>query len=135
MHMLIDIEARGKRMARIWIRLSVVYLMAGVGMGMYMAANKAFQYAPVHAHVNLLGWVTMALAGLIYDRWPQAGGSRLGLAHFFLHNLGLPVAMVSLFILIGGNNSIMPLLTAGEIVAALGLALFTANLQLTLRKP
>ena len=128
-----DIEVRGRFMARLWIRIAVIYLMAGVGMGIYMAASKAFQYAPVHAHVNLLGWVSMALAGLLYDRWPQAGGSRLGLAHFWLHNLGLPVAMVSLFILMAGNTAIVPLLTLGEMTTALGLLLFTVNLQLRLR--
>lgn len=131
--MFIDIEARGKRMARIWIRIAVVYLMMGVGMGMFMAATQAFQYAPVHAHIGLLGWVSMALAGLIYDRWPQAGGSRLGMLHFFLHNLALPVAMVSLFLLMGGNTAVKPFLITGEMGLALGLAMFTANLQIKLR--
>lgn len=129
-----DIEIRGARMARIWIRIAVIYLMMGVGLGMFMAATQAFQYAPVHAHVQLLGWVSMALAGLIYDRFPRAGGSRLGLAHFWLHNLALPVAMVSLFLLFAGEEQVRPLLTAGEVGTALGLGLFTANVQLTLRR-
>ncbi len=133
-YMNLDIEARGARMARIWIRISVIYLMAGVGLGIYMAANMAFQYAPVHAHVQLVGWASMALAGLIYDRFPKAGGSRLGLAHFWLHNLALPFAMLMLFLVLGGNMDVKPLLTAGEIGLALGLALFTANVQLNLKR-
>jgi len=130
----LDIEARGARMARLWIRIAVIYLMVGVGMGMYMGATQAFQYAPVHAHVQLLGWASMALVGLIYDRFPKAGGSRLGLAHFWLHNLALPVAMVALFLLMGGNMAVKPILTLGEIGTALGLGLFTVNVQLSLRR-
>lgn len=129
-----DIQVRGARMARIWIRIAVIYLMVGVGMGMFMAATQAFQYAPVHAHVQLLGWASMALVGLLYDRFPEAGGSRLGLAHFWLHNLALPVAMVALFLLMAGNTGVRPILVVGEIGTAVGLALFTANIQLNLRR-
>ena len=131
--MISETEIRGARMARLWIRIAVVYLMMGVGMGMFMASTHMFQYAPVHAHLNLLGWASMALAGLIYDRFPRAGGSRLGIAHFWLHNLALPVAMASLFLLIGGAEWVRHFLVAGEMGAALGLALFTANVQLNLR--
>lgn len=130
----LDIEARGARMARLWIRIAAIYLMVGVGMGMFMGATQAFQYAPVHAHVQLLGWASMALVGLIYDRFPRAGGSRLGMAHFWLHNLALPIAMGALWLLMSGNMAVRPILLVGEVGTALGLGLFTANVQMTLRR-
>ena len=128
-----DIETRGARMARIWIRIAVIYLVVGVGMGLFMAATKELQYAPVHAHINLLGWASMALAGLIYDRFPKAGGNRLGLAHFWLINLSLPVAMVALFMMMGGNTAAEPVVIISSMTMALALLLFAVNVQLNLR--
>lgn len=129
-----NIEARGARMARIWILVAVTYLVVGIGLGAFMGATHAFQYAPVHAHVNLLGWVTMALAGLIYERYPRAGGSKLGIAHFWLHNLVLPPLMLVLFALYAGHTSLEPV--AGALGGAMGLVivLFAVNLFLNMKK-
>ena len=76
--------------------LSVLYLIFGVSMGIAMGASQNFTLRPVHAHINLLGWTTMALAGLIYSVFPKAGESRLARLHFWLMNLALPVMMVAL---------------------------------------
>lgn len=129
-----DIEARGARMARIWILIAVTYLVVGVGLGAFMGATHAFQYAPVHAHVNLLGWATMALAGLIYERYPRAGGSKLGMAHFWLHNLALPPLMLVLFYMYAGHPSFEP--AAGALGGIMGLAIlvFAVNLFLNMKK-
>jgi cbb3-type cytochrome oxidase subunit 1 len=44
---------------------------------------------PVHAHVLLLGWASLALAGVVYHLYPAAAGTRLARWHFWLHNGGL----------------------------------------------
>ncbi|WP_255472998.1 cbb3-type cytochrome c oxidase subunit I [Planomicrobium sp. CPCC 101079] len=71
-----------------FIKVASVYLLIGVSLGLYMGISENFQYAPVHAHVNLLGWATMALFGLVYHYFPRAGGSKLGKVHFWLYNIG-----------------------------------------------
>ena len=129
-----DIEARGARMARLWILIAVTYLVAGATAGVIMGASMNFTYAPVHAHINLLGWASMALAGLIYDRFPQAGGSKLGVAHFWLHNTVLPVLMVVLFLFLGGNQSLGPVLGILSVLMLLTLALFAVNLWMNLKR-
>lgn len=113
----------------IWLKLSVVYLLIGIGMG----ASQNFTLRPVHAHVNLIGWTTMALAGLIYSVFPQAGTSRLARAHFWLLNLALPVMMVALGLVLFGRMDVAPVLALAEIVGALGIAAFAANLFLNLK--
>ncbi len=64
--------------ATTWIKLAVVYLIAGVGLGIAMGASQNFLLRPVHAHLNLLGWATLALAGLVYSVYPlpKAGSRR-----------------------------------------------------------
>ena len=44
-----------------FLRLAAIYAIAGVSLGIVMAASHDFTFRPVHVHVNLLGWVSMAL--------------------------------------------------------------------------
>jgi hypothetical protein len=117
----------------VWLKLSVVYLIIGISLGIAMGASQNFTLRPVHAHVNLLGWTTMALAGLIYSVFPKAGESRLARIHFWLLNLALPVMMLALGLVLFGQMAVVPVLGAAEIVAALGIAAFAANLFINLK--
>ncbi len=118
----------------IWLKLAVLYLIVGVGLGIMMGASENFTMRPVHAHINLLGWATMALAGLIYSVYPQAGESRLAKAHFWLNNVSLPVMAISLAFVLTGERGVIPVLAISEIVAAAGILVFAANIFLNLRK-
>jgi hypothetical protein len=118
----------------VWLKLAITYLLVGVTMGIGMGATQNFRLMPVHAHVNLLGWATMALAGLIYSVFPTAGNSRLARIHFWLINLAMPVMLVALTLLLLGNPGVEPVLAAAEIAAALGIAAFAANLFVNLGK-
>ena len=128
------IEERGARMAPIWLKIAVLYLLVGVVFGIVMGLSHQFQYVPVHTHVNLLGWTTLGLAGVIYQLYPRAGGHWLGLTHFWLHNLGLPVFVIGLFILGSNHPAGMPITAVGAFVAALGIVFFTVNLYVNLKK-
>jgi hypothetical protein len=118
----------------IWLKLAVIYLLAGVAMGIAMGASENFTLRPVHAHINLLGWATLGLAGLIYSVFPQAGESRLAKVHFWLLNLALPVMMVALSLLLFGNKEAIPVLAGAEMVAAASILVFAANIFLNLKK-
>ena len=118
----------------IWLKLSVLYLIIGMVMGMAMGATHNFTLRPVHAHVNLLGWTTLALAGLIYCVFPKAGESRLAKAHFWLLNLSLPVMMVCLSMLVFGNAAVGPVMGVAEIAATLGVLAFAGNLFVNLKR-
>jgi hypothetical protein len=118
----------------VWLKLAVLYLILGISLGIAMGASQNFTLRPVHAHINLLGWTTMALAGLIYSVFPQAGASRLARVHFWLLNLALPVMMGALTMLLLGHAGIAPVLAIAEIVGALAILAFAANLFLNLQQ-
>jgi len=118
----------------IWLKLSVVYLIIGISMGIAMGASQNFTLRPVHAHINLLGWTTMALAGLIYSVFPKAGESRLARLHFWLLNLALPVMMSALGLLLFGQVGVAPVLALAEVAAALGIVAFAANMFINLKQ-
>lgn len=118
----------------LWLKLAVLYLILGVLLGIAMGASENFTLRPVHAHINLLGWATMAVAGLIYILFPEAASSRLARFHFWLTNLALPVMMIALTLLLLGFRAVVPVLALSEIVAVLGLICFALNIFLNLKK-
>lgn len=122
-------------MLAVWcFRLSVVYLVVGMSMGMYMGMNQDFLLAPVHAHVNLLGFVVLALAGLIFVVLPDLAKTRLATAFFWLYNLGSPPALIALaFVLHGHDAAAGPILAVTETMIWLGGATFALNLLLNLK--
>lgn len=118
----------------VWLlKIAAVYLVIGIVMGLYMSITHQFQDRPVHVHVNLLGWASLGLAGMIYCFFSRAGNSRLGQVHFWLHNLGLPVMMLGLHFYLNGAAQWEPVIAAGSFITALGLVLFMANLFVNVR--
>jgi hypothetical protein len=118
----------------IWLKLAITYLVIGVCLGIGMGATRNFTLTPVHAHINLLGWTTLALAGLVYSVFPIAGASRLAKLHFWLINLAMPVMLVSLSAMLLGKAGVEPVLAASEIVAAAAIAAFAANIYINVGK-
>lgn len=115
------------------LKIAVVYMQIGVAAGLVMGATHQFQYAPVHAHLALLGWASLALAGLIYHLYPDASETKLAKVHFWLHNTGLPVFMIGLFLLISGNTLAEPFVRIGAVTTFAGLLMFTINVLRAVR--
>ena len=115
------------------IRLAALYLVIGVTMGIVMGTMHQFTLAPVHAHVNLLGFATLALGGLIYKAYPPAAETRLARVHFWIHSLGLPVFMIGLALALTGHEAFMPVVSVGATVVFVGILVFAVNIWRTVR--
>jgi cbb3-type cytochrome oxidase subunit 1 len=92
-----------------------------------MGISGDFVLSSVHAHTALLGWATMGLAGLIYLAFPDCGHTRLAKLHFWGHNIGLPVMMVSLAFLSYGVSAAEKVVAASSSLVLASLAAFTVN--------
>lgn len=105
-----------------FLKISVVYLFVGASLGLYMGLIEKFTLAPVHAHLLLLGWATLALAGIVYHLYPAASTTLLARVHFWAHNLLLPPFMVALGVFLSGNPAAGPFvgIIAMAMLAALG---------------
>jgi hypothetical protein len=114
-------------------RIAAIYLVVGMSMGMYMGMQQDFTLAPVHAHVNLMGFVVLTLAGLIFLAVPALGRTRLASVFFWLYNLASPVALVALAFFLQGNHAAEPVLAVSETVVWIGGVAFAANIVLNLR--
>ncbi|KMY55581.1 cytochrome c oxidase [Bacillus sp. FJAT-27231] len=116
------------------IKISVVYFAIGVLLGYYMSIVHSYELTGVHVHVNLLGWTALMLAGILYHIFPALAYNGIAKAHFWLHNLGLPIMMISLFLLLSTKSSSY---TAGVAIGAtltvLGILLFVINVLKNLK--
>ena len=71
-----------------FLALAGVCLIVGACLGIYMGINEDFQLVAVHAHVNLAGWVSLALFGAIYRLYPELSRPRMARFHFGLSAVG-----------------------------------------------
>ncbi len=83
--------------SKFFIIASLFYLVAGTSLGFLMAFKSGkwvLRLMPAHAHINLLGWVSMLIFGFAYYLVPMAAGRpmyshSLPYVHFALANTGL----------------------------------------------
>ena len=80
-----------KRLDLKFLLLAAIMLTAGVTLGVVMGIRHDFSLAPVHAHINLVGWASLALFGIVYKLYPEMARSRLAGLHFIL---AAPAAML-----------------------------------------
>ena len=113
------------------IKLAALYLVIGVTMGIVMGITHEFVLAPVHAHINLLGWATLAIMGVVYHAYPAAGETRLATIHFWIHATALPVFMVGLGFALTGHDAFLPLTIVGALGVAIGILVFAVNIWRT----
>lgn len=120
---------------RTLLKISVVYLMIGISFGLYMSVTHVFNLTSVHVHVNLLGWMTLALVGIFYHLYPNLEATSLAKWHFWLHNIGLPCMMIAIALAILGVNDVFFLIaTAGGVVTVLGVFCFGFNVLCNIGK-
>ncbi|HEU4996155.1 MAG TPA: hypothetical protein VFT29_15165 [Gemmatimonadaceae bacterium] len=123
--------------AKVFIRASLLWFVAGITLGLAMAIHPAWVvYRPAHAHMNLVGFVVMMIFGVGYQMLPRFFGHPIhskafAVAHIWLANLGL-AGMVAGFVLAPhfGRRSI-PVTATGGVLWALGAYGFVYNMWRT----
>lgn len=90
------------RVDRAFMFMGSLYIIVGVMLGMKMGAAQDFTIAPVHAHVNLLGYVTMFIFGFTYHFFPKMRDHVLATVHFWLHQTCVPILLILLYLVLTG---------------------------------
>lgn len=116
-----------------FLLLATILLLGGAGLGIKMGVSEDFQLAPVHAHINLVGWASLALFGLVYRAYPKLAERKLALVHFILSSSS------AILLPLGIGFAILRNQPAIAIVASLlwvgGVLVFLAQLISLLREP
>lgn len=108
--------------AFVFFLAAVLCVSVGMAWGIQMAISQDHLLSGAHAHLNLVGWTTMALFGLYYRLTPQAAGTRLARLHAGIAILGVLVMVPGIAMAIVTGQ---PLLAAvGALLTALSMAIF-----------
>lgn len=118
---------------------AATYAMIGVCWGLTMSITQNHATYSAHAHLNLLGWTSLALMGTFYALLGQGVPNWVKLTNFTLSNLGVICMISGLFMYLGqvGVPAIyVPLLVVGGLSTVSGFLLFGGTVLTTMmRKP
>jgi len=103
---------------------AIAYVVAGMALGIHMGAGQNFTMAPLHAHMNLVGWATMGLFAFYYNAVPSAAVGKLPQAHFWIAQIGLLMMIPGLAMVLSENMSGEPLLAAGGFLTGISILIF-----------
>jgi hypothetical protein len=106
--------------------------LTGMSLGIWMGMNEDFTLAPAHAHINLLGWVTLSLYGL-YHRGVARASDRLAWAQVGSAALGVPLMTGGLAAYLATGAHTGSLIFGGALLVLIGMALFVVVLVTDLR--
>ena len=106
-------------------RISVSLGLIGIVLGIVMGIRQDFALMPVHAHLNLLGFVTLFLSALYYRIVPEAAASRLARYQAIVSVAGAVVFPIGIAcVLLGGHERFEPVVVVGALTVLLGMVLF-----------
>jgi hypothetical protein len=124
------------RVSAAFFALGVVYLLLGMIWGAHMGASEDFTMVPAHAHLNLLGWVTMAIYGTFYALTHASLKPHLAWINFGLAALGVMLMIPFLALYLAGHEAkYIAGIVAGEIATMLSLLVFAVSVYRELIRP
>jgi cbb3-type cytochrome oxidase subunit 1 len=120
-----------------FIRASLLWFAGGILLGVALAIHPAWLiYRPAHAHMNVVGFLTMLVFGVGYQLLPRLFGhplhsTRLAVIHLISANAGLAGLVLGFLVRPHRPAEARWLMTVGGSLFALGALLWVYNLWRT----
>lgn len=111
-----------KPLAFAFLLVGTISVVIGMGWGIQMSATADHTLSPAHAHLNLLGWVTMALFAFFYQLVPGADQGLLPKLHFGSAVLGLVIIIPGIVMAVKQTGETMAKI--GSVLTLLSMILF-----------
>lgn len=105
----------------------MIYVILGMLLGIGMGMKQDFTLAPAHAHLNLVGWVTLALMGLYYNAVPYKAEWRAARVQFWVSTVGVWVMIPGLALTLLQISPGELLVILGSLITLIGMILFAIN--------
>jgi peptidoglycan/LPS O-acetylase OafA/YrhL len=110
----------------IYFPAAVLLVLVGMLWGIEMAISQDHSTMPAHAHLNLLGWVSLFLFGIFYHLHPRIDGSRIARAQVYIWIAGTVVLTVGVGLVHTGYDVGDPIAAVGSLIVLLGMVMFGA---------
>jgi hypothetical protein len=111
-------------MSVILLRVAVALGLIGLAMGIAMGITQDFTLAPAHAHLNLLGFVLLFVAGLYYHAFPQAAATMLAKVQATIAVIGAALLPTGIAAVLTGHDGLKPITVIGAFTVFTGMLLF-----------
>jgi hypothetical protein len=109
---------------RAFFILAVLMGLAGMLLGIQMGMAHDFQLVPVHTHINLVGWVSLALFAVGYRLgFAKTGG--LAVLHFWIAAAG--AILLPLGIYLATTRQQEAVVIIGSLLVLASMLLFLVN--------
>lgn len=117
------------KLARWHVILGLIYGLAGLLLGVYMAISSNPQLVVVHAHYLLIGLTLSCLYGLLFAQFQYTGSTKTPAAQFYFHHVGTTVTALGSPLFYGGYGPLHvvgPILGVAALLVVIGLLLMLA---------
>lgn len=111
-----------KGIAFIFMALAAVCALIGMSWGIQMSASGDHTLSPAHAHLNLLGWVSMALFAVYYHVVAGASEGLLPKIHVALAVSGVVIIVPGIVFAIQQTGEVLA--KAGSMLTILSMLCF-----------
>jgi hypothetical protein len=131
-------EDSALQMGAICIAAAAVFGVVGMAMGLVMGIGGDFSLANAHSHINLAGWVTLALYGLYHRGAPRIRHVSLARLQVGLALIGTPIFTLALtaYLLSGTQiKTYIIIAMLSSILVAAAMVLFLALVIADVRAP
>ncbi|KAA0566852.1 hypothetical protein F0342_02040 [Bacillus sp. CH30_1T] len=106
------------------LRMSAIYGFIGAFLGSHMAGAGSYAFKPIHAHILVVGWLSLFAYSSYYRSYQVPKSSKLAFAHvwtaiigsigltvgMWMYNLNpfnLPGSFTMLFYIVGGSTLLL----------------------------
>jgi hypothetical protein len=103
---------------------AVLFVIAGMIWGIVMAITEDHSAMPAHAHLNLLGWVSLFLFGIYYKLHPSLEEAKGALAQIWIWIIGTIVLAIGVAMVHTGHAAGDPIAAVGSFIVLLDMVLF-----------
>jgi hypothetical protein len=103
---------------------AVVFVVAGMIWGIIMAISEDHSAMPAHAHLNLLGWVSLFLFGIYYRLHPSLEGAKSAITQVWVWIIGTIILTIGVGLAHTGHVIGDPIAAVGSMAVLLAMLLF-----------
>jgi membrane protein DedA with SNARE-associated domain len=106
---------------RTYIAAALLWAVIGMLLGLYMGIAADNTLRTMHVAVMVVGFVTLAIYGIIYRLWPTLQRQTLARAQFWIAQVGAAGIIIGSYFY--ATSSSVPLVATASIVFLVGAAL------------
>ncbi len=110
--------------SRIFFIAALCFAVLGMLLGLKMAMTQDHSQMPTHAHMLVVGWLSMAVFAFFYHLFPERARTRQAQVHCWLAIVSMAVLTVALYLVLAGNPSVEPLAAISSIALFLSMLTF-----------